>query len=125
MAGRHTSPGAGARHSSGFTLIELLVVVAIIALLISILLPSLSKARSQARTTLCSCRVSQMVKAILIYSDDYEQFDQGEGPGRATGGRVVRIHGSSCIDRDNHRGKRTAPHHLRGQLKPAERQDAP
>ncbi len=56
-----------------FTLIELLVVVAIIALLISILLPSLSKARAQARTTLCHSRISQMAKAILIYADDYDE----------------------------------------------------
>jgi prepilin-type N-terminal cleavage/methylation domain-containing protein len=57
----------------GFTLIELLVVVAIIALLISILLPSLSKARQQARTTLCGSRLSQMVKAMLIYCEDYSE----------------------------------------------------
>ncbi|MBN1346095.1 MAG: prepilin-type N-terminal cleavage/methylation domain-containing protein [Phycisphaerae bacterium] len=56
-----------------FTLIELLVVVAIIALLISILLPSLSKAREQARATLCASRIGQLAKAMLIYSDDYEE----------------------------------------------------
>jgi prepilin-type N-terminal cleavage/methylation domain-containing protein len=56
-----------------FTLIELLVVVAIIALLISILLPSLSRARSQARTTLCLTRASQMVKAFLMYAEDFNE----------------------------------------------------
>ncbi len=61
------------RRTSGFTLIELLVVVAIIALLISILLPSLSKARAQARSTLCASRVGQLAKAILIYADDYDE----------------------------------------------------
>ena len=56
-----------------FTLIELLVVVAIIALLISILLPSLSKAREQARRTLCATRTGQIVRAMLLYADDYDE----------------------------------------------------
>jgi prepilin-type N-terminal cleavage/methylation domain-containing protein len=56
-----------------FTLIELLVVVAIIALLISILLPSLSKARAQARTTLCATRIGQLDKSIFMYSEDYDE----------------------------------------------------
>jgi len=55
-----------------FTLIELLVVVAIIALLISILLPSLSRARAQARTSICASRITQVAKAILMYADDYD-----------------------------------------------------
>lgn len=58
---------------NGFTLIELLVVVAIIALLIAILLPSLSKARQQARTTLCASRLAQMLKAMLMYAEDFEE----------------------------------------------------
>ncbi|MBN1347394.1 MAG: prepilin-type N-terminal cleavage/methylation domain-containing protein [Phycisphaerae bacterium] len=58
---------------AGFTLIELLVVVAIIALLISILLPSLSKARKQARTSLCAARESQLGKALGLYGNDYDE----------------------------------------------------
>ena len=61
------------RGQAGFTLIELLVVVAIIALLISILLPSLSRARAQARSTVCSSRIAQLTKAIILYADDYEE----------------------------------------------------
>lgn len=61
------------RSKTAFTLIELLVVVAIIALLISILLPSLSKARAQARTTICMSRIVQIAKGFLIYSDDYQE----------------------------------------------------
>ena len=57
----------------GFTLIELLVVVAIIALLIAILLPSLSKARAQARSTLCASRISQLTKSLLLYGGDYDE----------------------------------------------------
>ncbi len=62
----------GGRRPFAFTLIELLVVVAIIALLISILLPSLSKAREQARTTLCLSRIAQFGQAFMLYADDYD-----------------------------------------------------
>ncbi|MBN1346096.1 MAG: prepilin-type N-terminal cleavage/methylation domain-containing protein [Phycisphaerae bacterium] len=74
------------RPGGGFTLIELLVVVAIIALLISILLPSLSKAREQARATLCASRIGQLVKAMMVYADDYEECPPflGAGYGRIT-----------------------------------------
>ncbi len=65
----------------GFTLIELLVVVAIIALLISILLPSLSKARAQARSTLCASRISQLTKAMLLYAEDYNETPPFMGVG--------------------------------------------
>ncbi len=65
--------GRRARRPDAFTLIELLVVVAIIALLIAILLPSLSKARAQARTTVCLNRASQMARAFLLYAEDYNE----------------------------------------------------
>jgi len=61
------------RHRKAFTLIELLVVVAIIALLISILLPSLSKARAQARSTLCASRIGQLTKSIFVYAEDFNE----------------------------------------------------
>jgi len=74
-----------AGRASAFTLIELLVVVAIIALLISILLPSLSKARAQARTTLCASRIAQVAKAFLIYADDFNETPPFICIGRGTG----------------------------------------
>lgn len=53
-----------------FTLVELLVVVAIISLLISILTPSLSRARQQAKATVCLTRLSEFMKALTMYSSD-------------------------------------------------------
>jgi len=69
------------RGRRAFTLIELLVVVAIIALLISILLPSLSKARAQARASLCYSRQSQLTKSMLIYADDFDETPPFVGQG--------------------------------------------
>jgi len=73
----HTSRRGGL----GFTLIELLVVVAIIALLIAILLPSLANARRQARTTVCGTRIGQLLKAIFLYAEDYDETPPFLGTG--------------------------------------------
>lgn len=58
------------RSVRAFTLIELLVVIAIISLLISILTPSLSKARQQAKSTICLTRLSEFMKGLTAYSSD-------------------------------------------------------
>lgn len=53
-----------------FTLIELLVVVAIISLLISILTPSLSRARQQAKSTVCLTRLREFMNILMLYGND-------------------------------------------------------
>lgn len=55
----------------GFTLIELLVVIAIISLLISITTPSLSRARQQAKATVCMATLGEMMKGLFAYGNDY------------------------------------------------------
>lgn len=62
-AGNHRAPSVRRR---GFTLIEVLVVVAIIALLVAILLPSLSRARENARATVCATNIRQALNGMLL-----------------------------------------------------------
>ena len=86
-AGSSVRCGEDRGQRPGFTLIELLVVVAIISLLISILTPSLSRARQQAKSTICLTRLSEFGKALNMYENDEHTLPpmryrvRREGPG--------------------------------------------
>jgi len=64
---------SGLHRRHGFTLIELLVVIAIIAILASILFPVFSRARAKARQTACLSNENQLDKAILMYTQDFDE----------------------------------------------------
>jgi prepilin-type N-terminal cleavage/methylation domain-containing protein/prepilin-type processing-associated H-X9-DG protein len=61
------------RDRSGFTLIELLVVIAIIAILAAILFPVFAQAREKARQATCTSNLKQIVTAIMMYEQDYDE----------------------------------------------------
>jgi prepilin-type N-terminal cleavage/methylation domain-containing protein/prepilin-type processing-associated H-X9-DG protein len=56
----------------GFTLVELLVVIAVMVLLIALLLPSMERAREAARVVICAANQQQLVMAVRVYQNDYQ-----------------------------------------------------
>ena len=73
----------------GFTLVELLVVIAIIALLMGILMPALARVRQLAFRMTCGTNLSGIGKAMLLYSNDYEDELPRSGGRSSTWGGVV------------------------------------
>lgn len=61
------------RRHWGFTLIELLVVIAIIAILAAILFPVFARARDKARQVSCSSNLKQLMLALLMYKQDWDE----------------------------------------------------
>ncbi len=63
---------------AGFTLIELLVVISVIGVLIALLLPALSRARKQARATVCQSNLHQwgILFAMQVPEDGFLDIDR-------------------------------------------------
>jgi prepilin-type N-terminal cleavage/methylation domain-containing protein len=79
----------------GFTLVELLVVIAIIALLMGILMPALARVRQLAFRMTCGTNLSGIGKAMLIYSNDYEDELPRAGGRNSTWGTVNNFAGAT------------------------------
>jgi prepilin-type N-terminal cleavage/methylation domain-containing protein len=73
----------------GFTLVELLVVIAIIALLMGILMPALARVRQIAFRMVCGTNLSGIGKAMLIYSNDYDDELPRAGGRNSTWGTPI------------------------------------
>jgi len=84
----------------GFTLVELLVVIAIIALLMGILMPALAKVRQVAYRMMCGTNLSGIGKAMLLYSNDYdEEYPRAGGSNKTrwiSDGIIANWQGQTC-----------------------------
>jgi prepilin-type N-terminal cleavage/methylation domain-containing protein len=81
--------------TKGFTLVELLVVIAIIALLMGILMPALSRVRQLAFRLTCGTNLSGIGKAMLLYSNDYQDELPRAGGRNSAWGQVANWQATS------------------------------
>ncbi len=77
------------RHA--FTLIELLVALAVISLLAAILVPVLSRARENARKSVCQTNFRQIGTAFSLYISDHDGFYPCNGDPNLWMGRNWRV----------------------------------
>src|ERR1044071_237655 len=56
-----------------FTLIELLVVISIFAILAALVFPVFARSRAMARKTVCLSNFKQMMLAVQMYTQDYDE----------------------------------------------------
>jgi prepilin-type N-terminal cleavage/methylation domain-containing protein/prepilin-type processing-associated H-X9-DG protein len=61
------------RRRNGFGLIELLIVIAVISILAAILFPIFAQAREKARTAMCQSHLKQLMSALMMYTQDYDE----------------------------------------------------
>ena len=62
------------RKGKGWSLLELLTVIAIIAILVAILFPVFARAKEAAKKATCLSNISQLAKAMRLYSLDYNEY---------------------------------------------------
>jgi prepilin-type N-terminal cleavage/methylation domain-containing protein/prepilin-type processing-associated H-X9-DG protein len=74
-------PGKTSCRERAFTLIELLVTIGLIALLLTMLFPSLSTARKQAHSVICTSNLSQWGIALQCYLAENNAFIPRRGQG--------------------------------------------
>jgi prepilin-type N-terminal cleavage/methylation domain-containing protein/prepilin-type processing-associated H-X9-DG protein len=90
--------GMRTRKKRAFTLVELLVVISIIALLLSVLMPALSKAKKQAKATVCMSTLHQWGAVFLAYTTaNNGSFHPGWGDVAPDYDLVRRSHWMDCL----------------------------